>query len=160
MKTSVIKKTIAILILSHFYFSFKESSHENYVQSIQDSILFQVGISNRNESFFLIKNLNKSKLVVFDTSNIDYDLVDGERGKYLSVQTNPEKNRVSLISSLGENEVIKVRKKHKFSFNQIGFIFNVAILNGKNIYIYDENIKDTVIDIKDNKMIELYLFKK
>jgi len=160
MKTTNIKKLIWILGLFQLCFSFKNNVPTNYVQSFQDSILFQVGILNNNESFFLIKNLHKNRLVVFDTTNIDYDLVDIENGKCLMITTNPERNSVSAITSLDENEMIQVNKKHLFTFNQIGFVFNVVILNSKNIYIYDKEVNDTVLDYKDNKMIELFLFNR
>lgn len=154
------KKFVLICFAVYCFCSFKEINRENYVTTIQDSILIQLGNKNNNESFFIIKNLHKNRLVLIDTTNIEHQLVNDEGKEFLAIFTNEEKNKVSAITSLGNNEMITVSRKHPFSFKNMELKLRIATTNGKNIFIYDNELKDTILDYKELKTIQIYLANK
>jgi len=157
---SVCANWVLLYIAVYCFCSFKEINRENYVTTVQDSILIQLGNKNNNESYFIIKNLHKNRLVLIDTTNIEHQLVNDNGEKLLAIFTHEQDNKVSAITSLGNNEMITVSKKHPFSFKNMELNLRIATTNGKTIFIYDKELNDTILDYKELKTIQIYLTNK
>jgi hypothetical protein len=154
------KKFVLTCLAVYFFCSFKEIRRENYVTTVQDSIFIQLGNKNNNESYFVIKNLHKNRLLLIDTTNIEHQLVNNNGEKFLAIFTHEQENKVSAITSLGNSEMITVSKKHPFSFRNMELNLRIATTNGKNIFIYDKQLNDKILDYKELKTLQIYLANK
>jgi ribosomal protein L31 len=123
------------------------------IQSFHDSLLLEVGVSDSNYGYFIIRNERQNDYLLIDTSYLRFDIVgetliisEDEASFHKMIHPNPALIKCDSFFYFKE----KLNKK----VNQVSMRITITVLNGKHPY-YNDSIDGITLNYKKRECLVL-----
>lgn len=160
MKKTIVL-TFVIIILHSSCLTAGRRRLPTSVQSIQDSIVLELGFLEGNYVYIGIRNDKENNNLLIDTLSLEYNVIERNGANYILIISNEQrKNDTIPLVVVKPNDYLYFRLRVDYTHtNQIGARLLIGETNGKAVYTYDSIANDTILNLASLKHYELSLLE-